>query len=85
MQKTRKKYVKKGRKRPGLAMMLPLIPCFPDWITTGDLAKKMGITTERVNSWIAGIPENEPIAVDDLSKGYQKYCYIRDSAGTILI
>jgi hypothetical protein len=85
MQKKRKKYVKKAKFRPGLTKMLPLIPLFPEWITTKDLAKKLDITTDRAISWIAGIPEGTPIAVDDLSKGVQKYCYIRDMNGKILI
>jgi hypothetical protein len=85
MQKKRKKYVKKAKFRPGLTKMLPLIPNYPEWITSGSLAKKLNITTDRAISWINGIPEETPIAVDDISKGVQKYCYIVDGNGKILI
>lgn len=85
MQKKKSCYVKKGRLRPCLITILPLIPEYPKWVTCSELAKKLGITTDRVQSWIAAIPTTEPIALDDLSKGFKKYCYIRDSSGKLLI
>jgi len=81
----KKQQLKKTRKRPGLSRLLPLIPNYPNWITSTELSKSLDISSDRVFSWIAGIPETEPIALDDLSKGRQKYCYIRDSSGRILI
>lgn len=85
MQKKRKKYSKRPEFRPGLTRMLPLIPDYPNWITQGELAKKLNITTERVTSWINGIPEETPVAVDDISKGLLKYCFIVDQNGKLLI
>lgn len=85
MQKNKNKYEKKEEFRPALTKMLPLIPKYPNWITTKNLAKKLNITTTKMHSWIKAIPEDAPIAVDDMSKGVQKYCFIRDMNGKILI
>ncbi|MBK5262993.1 MAG: hypothetical protein JJE17_10580 [Peptostreptococcaceae bacterium] len=77
--------MRKEKFRQGLTKLLPLIPYYPEWISTGELAKLLGITTMRTISWIKGIPEEIPIALDDISGGGNKYCYIKDKKGNYLI
>lgn len=77
--------VRKVKSMTGLPAILSLIPNYPNWISSKEMAVSLNTSTSKIYDWVKSIPVETPVAVNDLSKGFQKYCYIRDSSGRILI